>query len=310
VWLDRFLDLLPDGFEFVLADVGAADGLHPCWAPARSVVSALLFEPRENVADVVRQGRDVIYPIGLDRASGMTSLNLTASINMSSSLTPNAAIFDTFQRKREHTQIVGTMPIRVDTLDAIVLRDGHTVDAIKVDTQGSELEILQGAASCLEETVLLAEIEVSFFERYVGQARFDEIVGFMRERGFDLLDLHRLRRYRQRNQAGIGNVSFGFGRRAGRLAYGDALFVLEEKRLLARLEAMPAPEAEVAALRAILGLLIYGKPDAAGRLFDLTAEMFEPKRRELLAGALRHLRLRWVRNSGANRIFDFLCRRV
>lgn len=56
----------------------------------------------------------------------------------------------------------------------------------------------------------------------------------MRALGFELIELHRLKRYRTRNALGIANVGLRGGQRAGRIAYGDAIFLRTEPDLMAR----------------------------------------------------------------------------
>lgn len=292
------------GFEIVVADIGSAGGLNPRWNPVRSIVSAILFEPREG-GEPRREGRDILYPVGLGPEAGRAQLNVTHLPNMSSTLAPNAELLRSFRKKGAHTEITSAIEIPVDTLDAVLMRDGRQADAIKVDTQGSELDILQGAKDCLSNSCLIAEIEVSFLERYRGQALFRDIEAHMSEHGFVLLDLYRLKRYRRLNSSGIGNISLGAGHRAGRLAYGDAIFMLDEKRLMERI----VGQGEDAAMKMIFCLLVYGKPDIAAALFDQTADGFGPERRAAVGKHLRALG-RQVRRNSVHHVFDYLVRRV
>ncbi|MGS1016989.1 FkbM family methyltransferase [Allosphingosinicella humi] len=305
--LKPLLRALPPGFEIVLADIGSAGGLKDRWAPARPAVSAMLFEPRDG-GEPRAEGRDMLYPVALGPEKGRALLNLTALPNMSSTLQPNRPLLETFRKKGAHTQITGTLEMPVDTLDAVAAQAGRGVDAIKVDTQGSEIGILEGARRCLAETVILAEIEVSFFERYEGQALFGDIETLMRAAGFELLDLYRLKRYRRLNRHGIGNVSLGAGQRAGRLAYGDALFFLKETTLLERIR--HGGGGETLALKAILGLLVYGKADMAARLFDETADLMDPARRARLARYFGSIGRRFLRHNSIHHVLDYLARHV
>lgn len=300
---------LSPGFRIALADIGSAGGLHGRWRAVRSVVDGVLFEPREGGA-VRREGADTIYPIGLGPAAGTATLNVTALPNMSSTLAPNADLLKTFAKKGAHTEITERIEMKVEALDAVAAREGQRIDAIKVDTQGSELEILRGAVDCLRNSVIVAEVEVSFFQRYAGQALCGDVVAFMAEQGFELIDLYRLKRYRRLNAAGIGNRSLGGGQRAGRLAYGDAIFFLREDRLLTRIAAAEPALAEATALRAVLALMVYGKPDMAAHLFDkLTPFLGEPLRGPL-ASWFERLGKRKPRAGVFHHVFDYLARRV
>ena len=78
------------------------------------------------------------------------------------------------------------------TLDDIC-RDRKTSGpyVIKIDTQGSELDVLMGAETVLRDTELVI-LEVSFFEFFKGGPQIYDYITFMKERGFvayDLFDL-------------------------------------------------------------------------------------------------------------------------
>jgi FkbM family methyltransferase len=304
--LSSFLALLPSEFEMVLADVGSAGGLKARWAPARRFVSAMLFEPRENAGNPRVEGRDTLYPVALGAEPGRATLNVTALPNMSSTLAPNAALMGGFRRKGEHTQIVSTFEMRVDALDAITAREGRRVDVLKVDTQGSELEILKGADATVRGSVVLAEIEVSFLERYTGQPLIGDMMTYMRERGFELIDLCRIKRYRSASRFSVYNLGMGAGHRAGRISYADAVFVLSAERL----EAKIAAEGEMTGLRALVGLVIYGKVDRAARLFERTADAFGPDMREKLERWFLALGKRRLRGTWTHLAADWLQRHV
>jgi FkbM family methyltransferase len=301
------LRALPADLRIVLADVGSIGGIHARWRPVRPIVSGLLFDPREG-GEVRRDGPDTVYPIALGPQAGHATLNVLALPNMSSTLLPNRPRIDSYRKKGAHTQVTSTFEMPVDTLDAIATKDGRPVDAIKVDTQGSEIGILGGGVATLGRSVILAEVEVSFFQRYAGQALAWDIVRFMGEQGFELLDLSRLKRYRRVNSVGIGNRSLGRGQRAGQLAYGDALFMMTEERLLARIAGETPAQAEATALKAIVGLLVYGKADMAAHLFDLTRDAVDPARAEKAAAFLKAMGRGPLKTGVLHHMFDYLAR--
>lgn len=76
--------------------------------------------------------------------------------------------------------------VRKTTLDAISNFAGPFV--IKIDAEGSELEILRGALETLKQTSMLV-LEISVKDRYQGEATFDQILLFLRENGFRLFDI-------------------------------------------------------------------------------------------------------------------------
>jgi FkbM family methyltransferase len=295
-----FTAALPADFRLTVADVGSAGGLQKRWRPARRWIEGMLFEPREG-GSVRREGPDTIYPVALGAEPGSVTLNITALANMSSTLTPNAELLSAFRKKGEDVVIVDQLEMNVDTLDRICAEDGRRVDAIKVDTQGSELTILAGAQQTLSE-VLLAEVELSFLERYHGQALAADVLPYMADRGFDLIELHRPKRYRAKNRSNVVSPFAGGSQRSGRVAYADGIFVIREDRLVQRLASLPADEAEATALKAMLSLLVYHKHDIAARIFDLSADYVAPERRQALG--------RWFQSLGSGSPIRLLARQA
>ncbi len=87
-----------------------------------------------------------------------------------------------------------TVPCR--RLDSLAPEIGlERVDALKVDTQGSELDILKGAIPLLTGCSFV-DIEVEFNELYGGANLFHEVDAFLRDQGFVLWRLSELVHYR------------------------------------------------------------------------------------------------------------------
>jgi hypothetical protein len=127
---------------------------------------------------------------------------------------------------------------------------------------------------------MLAEIEVSFFTRYVGQPLFADIEAFMRERGFELIELLELKRYRASNTLGIRNTAIPPGERSGRIAYGNAIFLRSEDQIVRAAQ----KDSGASLLRAIVGLVAYGKADIAARLLDVGGDCLAAQRARLEHG--------------------------
>ncbi len=281
---------LPPNFFLTLVDVGSAGGLHRRWQNLRPLLSAILFDPRETAANgLIGRGQVRVYPVALGPEAGEADLHVTALANMSSFLRPDPDAFARYRKKGADARVVGTETVPVETLDALANADGFKPHVIKVDTQGSELMVLAGAESSLQSTVL-AEIEVSFFERYVGQPLFADVEGWMKARGFELIELHRLKRYRAANSLGIRRPLVGEGQRSGRVAYGDAIFVKQEARILDAAR----QDSGLAILRAFVALIAYGKADHAAALLDRGRGLIPPKACQGAARALAALNRRWV----------------
>jgi FkbM family methyltransferase len=103
---------------------------------------------------------------------------------------PNAQLIDLFTSigasKNGNFEVLGTTEVATKRLDDI--EEIHACDFLKIDVQGAELDVLEGAVRTLSGTAVV-ELEVEFVPVYEGQPLFAEIDGFMRQNGFLL---HRL----------------------------------------------------------------------------------------------------------------------
>jgi len=286
--LARLIAALPRGFFLTLVDVGSAGGLHSRWRPFKPILSAILFDPREAAASGgFGPGETRVYPVALSDRSGEAELHITSLANMSSFLRPDPDVFGRYRKKGADTEVVHDEAVPVERLDALARADGFRPNVLKVDTQGSELMVLEGSRESLK-SAMLAEIEVSFFRRYVGQPLFADIQGWMEQQGFELIELYRLKRYRAANRLGIRTSLMADGQRSGRVAYGDAIFLRNEGSILAA----AAADEGVSLLRAVVALLAYGKADHAAALLDHGGDLLPAAQREALGQALTALN-RW-----------------
>ncbi len=298
---------IPENLQIVLADIGSAGGLHRRWNPFRDHVTALLFDPLEASTGGVR---DRHFPVAIARSRGQARLHVTQRVSMTSTLLPNAALLGRFWDKPEHAAVVSTREVPTDSLDSVMQANGIAPDVIKIDVQGGEYGVLAGARSVFANSLFLAEVEVSFFERYAGLRTFGDVVALMRESNFELLDIGRLKRYRYRNSFGIVNPALGMGDWAGRIAFCDALFLLNEDALLARIAGSHPQGGSGLALKAILAMLAHGKADLAAWICDAAAERLPPATRDGLARYFRGKRRHRLERFGLHRQLDRWARRT
>jgi len=86
-------------------------------------------------------------------------------------------------------RIAPTTRMAMTTLDAVTAGTAFAQpDFLKLDVQGYELDVLEGASRALEsaEAILM---EVNFLEIYAGARLFHEAVSFMAARGFQVYDI-------------------------------------------------------------------------------------------------------------------------
>ena len=305
--LSALVSSIPDSLQIFLADIGSAGGLHRRWNALRNHVTAVLFDPLDQSTG---SERDRYFPVAVARTRGRAQLHVTQRVSMTSTLLPNVELLRRFWDKPGHTNIVRTIEIPTDSLDNLMQSNGIALDAIKIDVQGGEYEILAGASSVFANSLFLAEIEVSFFERYSGLRTIADVLALMREWNFELIDLSRLKRYRYRNSFGIVNPSLGLGDWAGRLAFCDALFMLTDDALLGRIAGNHPHGGRDLALKAILATLAYGKADLAAWIFDASAARLAPAHAEALSNYFRHKRRHRLERFGLHRQLDRWARRL
>ena len=283
--VESLIEALPPDFSLTLVDVGSAGGLNARWAPLGPIISAVLFDPRElEASGNFGRGATRTYPVALGEERGAATLNLTTMANMSSFLRHDPEVYARYGKKQQDAAVQSTEEVPIETLDELSSRDGFRVDVMKVDTQGSELMVLNGAKQALHAAVL-AEVEVSFFRRYVDQPLFADVEHFMASRGFELIDLLKLKRYRSSNSLGIRNAGVPEGERSGKIAYADAIFLRSREDILSAAEA----DSGATLLKAVVALTAYGKADMAAQLVDEAGNCLDFGQADAIRKALNEL---------------------
>ena len=97
---------------------------------------------------------------------------------------------------------------------------------IKVDTQGSELDVLKGATRALEDTVFVT-LEASLFEFFRGGPQIGSCITFMKDRGFVPYDCFGLQ-YRLLDGA-MSQLDLAFVREAGQFRRVHAYATREQR---------------------------------------------------------------------------------
>jgi FkbM family methyltransferase len=173
--------LLASG-PLVVVDVGARGGPSPVW---------LHFEPDLRI---------VAFEADLDEATrlGLTPVALGARRECRTFLRTRFVGADGFYPFGELLAgtvgddahfVVNTEEVETIPLDEIL---AEPVDVLKLDVQGAELDVLQGASNALA-SALCVEVEVHFPSRPAGSASFAEVDALLRSTGFDLYDLETYR---------------------------------------------------------------------------------------------------------------------
>lgn len=172
------------GYGFAPAtviDVGAADGtppLYDAFPDAYLVLVDPLAEFEPDLSRIVDERPGEYFLGALGSAPGTVTMEVDPNLHMSSMLPKVASGLDVQRRE-----------VPVTTLDTMVAEhDWKAPFGLKLDTEGSEMEVLRGASDTLARTEFVIS-EVSVHKRFEGACTCAELVAEMRTQGFELCDL-------------------------------------------------------------------------------------------------------------------------
>jgi FkbM family methyltransferase len=184
--------------EIVCVDVGASYFPHWKWdlfieSPATQWIAV---EPNAKNASYIgswrRASRARLHPTGLSRSGGTHTLYVT-NVDSGSSLLPPQISEGMKHRVRNLDYF---FPVREVSIDTVTLADvlddvSHATPVfVKLDTQGSELAILQGADTLIEARRIVGiEMEATLLAQPVmqGSGKFWQACQYLEEKAMELL---------------------------------------------------------------------------------------------------------------------------
>ncbi len=209
-------------------DIGARGGVHLIVDALAKYTSVLAFEPDLEECERLRKDKHIaehwseflLYPVALSNQQGEASLKLLSSDTNHSLLSPNSDFVDRYNMVK--WKEIGQCPLMTDTLDHVLFNEladhSNCGEFLKIDTQGTEYEILEGAKRTLTERTVAVVCEVSFCELYKNQKLFSDVESFLRQYGFSFYGFplfhHRSCKYLSKEQYATRERAF----------YGDAVF--------------------------------------------------------------------------------------
>lgn len=200
-----------------LIDVGARGGIDSRWKPYHAKIEVMAFEPDPTECASLNSTPYPysvrFLPFALGAIDGhQATLRICKQPGCSSLLQPNREFCKRYPYGGA-MEVVRELRVTLNRMDT-VCRD-FSPDVVKVDTQGTELDILRGAGDLLT-SALAVELEVEFVPQYLGQALFADVDSFMRQQGFMLRGLRRTSWRTTAEQV------HPYG---GQIVHGDALYL-------------------------------------------------------------------------------------
>lgn len=189
--------------KIVVVDVGCRWGFAERFISGGDFFRVYGFDPDEKECGRLnaQYASDFVkaVPLALAGSLGKRTLYLTKEPACSSLHQPDPILTAEYPALACATE-VAKIEVQTTTLDAWALSNSiSAIDFIKIDTQGTELEILHGAQKILV-TVKAINVEVEFNPIYLGQPVFADVDTYLRSQGFVLWKLTNLVHY-SRGQA-------------------------------------------------------------------------------------------------------------
>jgi FkbM family methyltransferase len=177
-----------------IVDAGGSDGRVSRrlleWFPESTVYA---FEPNPAYEDALNafaaiESRFKPQFCALANVAGKRPLHVTRSPGATSFYQPSPQLRD---YQTQSAEIVRTIEVPTARLDDWAQKQGLAgIDVIKLDVQGGELGVLEGAGHLLDQTISAVYTEVLFNPLYDGAALFGDLDRFLRGRGFALFNLY------------------------------------------------------------------------------------------------------------------------
>ena len=177
------------------------------------------FEPEPRAFARLSQTETETYlPYAIGKG-GPATLHVTKAASLTSLLRPSAETATFFQRFASPGAVIEEIAVETHRLDD--LDDVPPFDLMKIDVQGGEVQVFEGAAKKLG-TALAVITEVAFVPLYEDQPLIDDQMRVLRGHGFDLHKFTFLKGFSLR-----GGLATSLDKTAhdNQLLDGDAIFL-------------------------------------------------------------------------------------
>jgi FkbM family methyltransferase len=256
-----------------LIDIGASGGLEDNWKSAKKYLKVMGFEPDKTAwekLNKIKKRNHKYLNTGLYNKKGSVNFNVAKKQQVSSIYSPNLKLLNQFP-EADRFDIIKKIKIEVDSLDNVLESQNiGSPDFIKLDTQGSELDILEGGIKTLKSDILGLSIEVEFAEMYESQHLFSDVDMFVRQNGFYLFDIQRFYFKRKKGSA--------LGQSKGQIIFGNTLYLVGLDRFKEIIDGINDPqEKKLKALKGFSICFLYGYYDYALELLMSIEGVFPPQ---------------------------------
>ncbi|MDJ0713521.1 MAG: FkbM family methyltransferase [Prochloraceae cyanobacterium] len=212
----------------LVLDLGARGGFEPHWKFYGDRIIQIGFEPDLEECEKLNQqfgDRGLkFYPVALGQRKEKRNFSVCQWGGSSSFYPANTNFLRRFPDEHgEQMKVIKTIELETVDLDSFATEEGiEYIDFIKLDIEGSELDVLKGAVEFLQRSVLGLSIEVLFHSSLRNQPTFSEIDLFLSSLGFQLFDLATYRHARKALPLPANSLGVT---QQGQLLWGQALYL-------------------------------------------------------------------------------------
>ena len=176
----------------IIIDAGARYGIHPTWMEIKDNAEFHLFEVDETEAQRLKKKYELshninIHNIALFSEQKKISLFKRDHRGLNSFFQNNELFINDHNFMLMDMTNDYKLTVKTNTIDNFFA--DITPHFLKIDTEGSELDILKGSKNKLMQSILGVRTEVHFAEVYKNVPLFGQIYEFMRECDFELINL-------------------------------------------------------------------------------------------------------------------------
>ena len=186
----RFISMLRTHNVNLIFDVGANAGqfgvlLREIGFDGKIISFEPLSDARENLLNISKN--DPLWQIALQTAIGEENGEIEIQIAGNSQSSSVLDMLDTHVRAAPDSKYIGKEKVPLRKLDSIApdYMDSNSIAFIKIDTQGYETQVMNGAKKLMSQIVGL-QVEISLVPLYKGQCLFDEMLKKLKNDGFEL----------------------------------------------------------------------------------------------------------------------------
>ena len=186
----RFISMLSTHNVNLIFDVGANAGqfgvlLRKIGFDGKIISFEPLSDAREILLNISKN--DPLWQIALQTAIGEENGKIEIQIAINSYSSSVLDMLDTHVNAAPDSKYIGKEKVALRTLDSIApdYMDSDSIAFIKIDTQGYETQVMNGAKKLMSQIVGL-QVEISLVPLYKGQCLFDEMLKKLKNDGFEL----------------------------------------------------------------------------------------------------------------------------